>query len=190
MKFRTNKDNKNYIMVNIEKVNELLSIVVSNKLDIPENIREEAMQIIRISSAHNMNQLNNPNSIKEVALKKSSSIGQFLLMNTDFENIINEDDYIYYKDVVHALNIAMFEDNCKLSNRISRLFREQTSGTKQDLYEQYGVEIIDYIKENNDFNTYLLKFNGIYEPRNYFVYEDNNIVEKKLFEKEKTFTKK
>ncbi|MBQ2640129.1 MAG: hypothetical protein IJF92_05180 [Bacilli bacterium] len=190
MKFRTNKDNKNYLMVNIEKVDELLSIVVSNNIEVPENIREEAMHIIRLSSSHNMNQLNNPNSIKEVALNKSSNIGQFLINNTDFINIINEDDYIYYKDVVHALNIAMFEDNCKLSNRISRLFREQTSGTKQNLYEQYGKDIIDYIKEHNDFNTYLLKFNGIYEPRNYFVYEDNNIVEKKLYEKEKTLIRK
>lgn len=190
MKFRTNKDNKNYIMVNIEKIDELLSLVVTDTIDVPENIREEAKHIIRVSSSHNMNQLNNPNSIKEVAIKKSSNIGQFLLLNTDFENIINEDEYIYYKDVVHALNIAMFEDNCKISNKISILFRDQARGTKQDLYEQYNPEIVDYIKEHNDFNTYLLKFNGEYRPRKYFVYENNDIIQRKLYEKEKTLVKK
>ena len=190
MKFRTNKDNKNYIMVNIEKIDELLSLVVTDTIDVPEDIREEATHIIRVSSSHNMNQLNNPNSIKEVAIKKSSNIGQYLLLNTDFENIINEDEYIYYKDIVHALDIAIFEDNCKLSNKISRLFREQARGTKQDLYEIYNPEVVDYIKEHNDFNTYLLKFNGEYQPRKYFVYEDNDIVHKKLYKKEKTLIKK
>ena len=48
MKFRTNKDNKNYIMVNIEKIDELLSLVVTDTIDVPEDIREEAKHIIRV----------------------------------------------------------------------------------------------------------------------------------------------
>ncbi len=175
--FKTNIDNDEYIT--IDKTY-LLQLVVSDKR--PKNIRDEANNIFAEALAYQ--KTNRVTYISEIQIKKDSLLGKYLLENGMSNEIINEDLYVYYEDVVNAFNIAIFENN-SVSHILSRLFKEREEGSTIELSKKYGTEVIDYIANNKDFEIYLKKIDGIYEPEEYIVYEDGEFSKKTLLTNKK-----
>ncbi len=116
-------------------------------------------------------------TINTFKIRNESILGKYLIENTDYVEIINENTYINYEDVVAALNIALFDGEDKTSNKIFPLFKEQIFGSKEQLLEKYPEWVLDYILENNDFEKYLAKVNHEELPseteiKDYIVFED------------------
>ena len=177
VKFRTNIDNDEYITIN---KNDLLLLVVVEEN--PIEIRNEANAIFSETLGFQKN--NRVPYISEIELRKDSLIGKFLLENGMSDKIRNEDLYVYYEDVVNAFNIATFENN-SIFHILSRLFKKREEGSTIELSNKYGTEVINYISNNKDFNTYLKKIDGTYQTKEYIVYEDGEFYKKALLSKEK-----
>ena len=182
MKFKTNKDNSNYMMVNV--LEDFPGLLLNGELEIPEVVGEEINEIYLRYMASKLNKQ------IEVAIPKESLVGEFLLNNYDNKKIINLDEYISYDDIVNAYNIAVYDDNCKMSNRLFFLFKERNSGFVSELKEQKDEKAINYILEHRDFDLYLKKRYNEYEPLEYLVYENGEFSSKILFDKEKVKVKK
>jgi len=182
MKFKTNKDNSSYMMVNV--MGDFPALLFDNELEIPEAVREKIDEMYFHYMASKLNKQ------IEVAIPKESLVGEFLLNNYDNKKIINLDEYISYDDIVNAYNIAVYDDNCKMSNRLFFLFKERNSGFVSELKEQKDEKAINYILEHRDFDMYLKKRYNEYEPSEYLVYENRGFSSKILLEKEKVKVKK
>lgn len=182
MRFRTNKDNKEYIT--IKKVDLTLIAVICEKRNI--ELCNEAMRIFgKLIEFGFENSLYNEN----IEIRKDSVLGTFLLKNPFKEEIINADLELNYDKVVSAFNIAVFKNN-EIAKKILPLFQkpEEAKLKSKELVEKYGEEVIDFILENNDFDDYLIKLKKDVEPTVYTVYEDGEFSRKTLVEKPKQKT--
>lgn len=165
MFFKSNKDNNEYLVINHYLVTDLFNS--KEKLVIPEEVYQEVRDIYEYDS-FNCN------------IKKDSLLGQFLISHSNATDIINDDFYISYNKVINALNIALFRDDYKMTNKIMPLFKDQIYGTKEDLQLLYPENVLDYILENDDFSTYLEKENDTYKEQPCVVYENGKFTTKLL----------
>ena len=182
VKFYTNRDNSDYIMLDVGRSIYNLATNSHYKLskDAYDEVRDIWLKSFRTDSIVEIGVFN------EVAIHKNSILAKYLLEHSNHKNVINLDEYVSYDKVVNALNIAMFQDDCKMSNKIYELFRQRTSGFKDDL-EQLGYcsKVIDYILNNNNFMVYLEKSTSEYVPSSYVVYEEKKFNKRPLVEKRK-----
>lgn len=174
IEYRTNKENKSYIEIDIKYgVGSLFS-----SSSIPEEIKEEAGKIY--NSIRDYEYENHTGYISEILIPKTSKLGTFLLENTDMKEIIDNDQVISYEKVVNAFTIAMFEEN-PISLKILPLFQSQTSGTVEQLGTIYQEDVLNYILENTSFKTYLNNYNGEYEePKIHTVYENGQFSQRQF----------
>ena len=153
IKFRINKDNSEYLMINVKVdgsiliASEILPTFASNELqkmyfDLFQYEKEINTKIIC------------KEYISEVAFPKSSLLGQWLLNNYEQKKIVYEDEFIYYEKVINALNIAIFECS-PIAERIIPLFRQKIKGSKEELIKEYDEEILDYILTHDDFEAWI-----------------------------------
>lgn len=112
--------------------------------------------------------------IHHLAIKKDSTIGEYLL-----EKCKDKDNYITHKHIASALLVAIAEDNVKLSNKIMSLFKSKISGEYRELSENIPEYLLEYIKENNDYDRYLEEVRNV-SDKEYYVYEDGEIERKSL----------
>lgn len=192
--FKSNKDNDEYIMIDVLTG---IGVLLANrdKYLVSDDVFNEISDIYFTAFDREVRKELKWNDIGTIALRKDSLLGQYLINNADDVKIQNMDLYISYEKVVNALNIAMFENDCKISNKILPLFKEQISGIKDELETYCSRNVIEYILKNNDFKTYIEKYNGEYKPDEYIVYEEGEIFRKDLVNsknklKEKTSDKK
>lgn len=189
MKYKTNQDNNDYLMVNVKY--DFAYLLVSDNLNIPTDVYNEINKIYTNSFDRNvLDNLNMSHFPDKVAILKNSLVGEYLINNSDNINIINLDNYISYCDVVNAFNISVYEDDCKMSNKILYLFKNRKYGFIEELKKEYCSDVIDYIAENRDFDTYLEKKYNAYYPGEYVIYEEDKFVCKNLNIKEKVKVKK
>lgn len=161
MDIKTCRDNKKYITLNKAWT---LALVIcedttpNNIFDLANIIHNEAIKFEKESGY-----------IGEIAIRKDSELGQFLLNS----NIIDNDDFdISCKKVMNAFNIAVFEDN-PIAIEILSLFKNQINGTKKELMKSQKESILDYILEHDDFQFYLDTKRGNYTPVEFAVYEND-----------------
>lgn len=177
IKFSDNKDNSEYLMINrslgigILLVSEITPIAVYNELSqmyfnshqfeskLPEN------KVMKNTRADN------------IAFRKDSLLGIWLLENYDQEKIIYENQFVYYEKVVNALNIALYENN-DIADKIMPLFQTRLTGSKKELIKQYEEEVIDYILTHDNFYEWINKDER--ESVEYIVFENGEYSKKKL----------
>lgn len=167
VKFYKNRDDDNYIMVDAKSISDLLA---DDDFKMHCKVYAEACDVYAMS--FNKTLIKTFGYVKEIAIKKDSLLASYLISCADGERILNCDEYISYDKIVNALSIAMFNDDYKMSNKVFALFKSQVSGTKSELSEKYCLKAIEYILENDDFKTYIDKYNGVYTGREYIIYED------------------
>lgn len=177
--FRTNTDNNDYIIIDAKF--DLIALLLSEQdfltVPIPDGLKNEINNMY--FSLFEYEKEKKTGYISEISILKNSTLGKFLLSNTDMEEIINEDQVVDYKKVVNAFNIAAFQADA-ISAEIYPLFCGQIQGNKEELIEQYDEKVLDYILENPSFDIYLEKKNGTYKDVIYTVYEDGEYSQKKL----------
>lgn len=182
MTFKTNRDNNDYIMINAKI--DLGMLIFEDK--ITEKIKNEVGFIY--SSLFKYEYDMKCSYISDIAINKNSDLVKFLIEKASVYNFGNEDLIVDYDKVVNALNIAIFEEN-PIAKSILPLFKNQVSGKKDELVEQYNKEVIEYILENEDFNYYIENINGTYKPEEYIVYENGEFTKKILLTEPKKFKK-
>jgi len=180
MMIKTNKDNKEYLTIN--KCNLLVEI---GKEHWPYKIRKEINQIISLL----YNAERKIGYIDQFEIRKDSEIGEFLLFCIENGEIQNEDLNIDFEKITNAFNIAVFENN-PIAKEILPLFQGREIGKKEELMQRYSEEAINFILENDDFETYLQKIDGKYKIKKYVVYEDGEFCKKDLMNKEQQKVKK
>lgn len=160
------KEDEKYILVDIRTS---LGIAISND-GIADEIKLEMGKIY--TSLFNFERENKCGHLSDVLLSKNSVVGQYIVSHPDMFS--DDSKYISYEKVVNAFNIAIYEDNAKMSNKIMPLFKGMYSGYKDELLEQglANENILDYILIHDDFYEYLEKKNGEYIEKNYLVYDE------------------
>ena len=109
------------------------------------------------------------------AIRKDSILGYYIL-NLPSDKVYNYDNIITFEKITNALNIAIFENN-PIYIKLIELFRSQVTASKDIIEYKYGLDVLNYIIENNDFKSYLQKVNGTYESTKYLVYETGELIE-------------
>lgn len=182
LKFKTHIDNKDYLL--FDGIITLSCLMADD--EIPNNIKNIAGNIFsNIFEYENKNRFEH---ISDIAIRKDSILGKFLIEKATEFKFCNEDLVVYYEKVVNAFNIAVYENN-DIAKEILPLFRNKVSGIKEPLQKEYGFEIIEYILNNDDFYYYLKVTEGEYHPQEYFVYENGTISKKILLEDSKILKK-
>lgn len=176
-RYSTNKDNEDYLMVNVRK--DLDGLFTES---IPENIKKETEQIVSIFSQYQKE--NNDTFFQKIALRKDSVLGKFILSHPEI--FFNDDDYISYDKIVNAYNVAVFENDDKMANKILPLFKSRMSGMKEE-FSSFPEKVISYISRNFDFYYYLNSKDNVYQ---YLVYEDGTYQRKSLIPNHKMKQKK
>lgn len=164
----------NYKYSNKDKDSIVLNCGSLSELMIDENIPRSVLnEISSINLSLFMYKRNTALSEigKNITIKSDSQLGNWLILNTDGVNIINEDMYVSYDKIVNALVVATFEDNEKMSNKIMPLFKSRVSGTKEELMELTTEQVIDYILNNPSFDDYLSMVDGIAKNEEEFIYD-------------------
>lgn len=115
-----------------------------------------------------------------IALKKDSELGKYILSHPEI--FIDDDKEVTYDKVVSAYNVATFEDNAKMANKILPLFQRRISGNRDQLSEICNLNVLDFILKNGNFKEYLDKLDGkvVVENKEYIVYEDDEYSRKIL----------
>lgn len=182
MKFKTNKDNKDYITINRMDL-PLLAVICQDKY---VEVSNEALNIF--SKLNDFGFKEKKLFLNEFEIRKDSLLGKFFLNNPLEDEIINDDLVVDYTKVVNAFNIAVFQNN-EIAIEILSLFQnpKELNQKTSSLERKYGKETIHFILENNSFEDYL-KSLAKEEPKKYFVYEDNQFYYKELKEKGKVKT--
>ena len=171
--FESNKDNGDYLMV---KPWELACFDMGEEVYASDFVKQKINKLYyTIFPKYSTTPTISFNKDTTIAIRKDSVIGNWLIDNENHFDLYNKDLDISYVKVVNALNIAIFSDNRKMANKIMPLFINQISGIKNKLSNEYCEEAINYIIENDDFDTFLLKFNGDYEEKKVVVYEDGEL---------------
>ncbi len=178
LKFNRNFYDDNYLMIDVKS--DLCSFVTDENLNIPCDVKKEAMFIYSDWFSYEENLMYEKEKIinHKIAIRCDSNLGGYLLSNFDNVNIINDDLNVSYEKVVSALDIAIFEDKCKLVNKIMPLFKGRVSGFKGELIGKYDEAVLDYILNNPDYKMYLEKMD--YECKEFIVYEDGFYSKKTL----------
>lgn len=178
LKFNRNFYDDNYLMIDVKS--DLCSFVTDENLNIPCDVKKEAMFIYSDWFSYEENLMYEKEKIinHKIAIRCDSNLGGYLLSNFDNVNIINDDLNVSYEKVVSALDIAIFEDKCKLVNKIMPLFKGRVSGFKSELIGKYDEAVLDYILNNPDYKMYLEKMD--YECKEFIVYEDGFYSKKTL----------
>lgn len=120
----------------------------------------------------------NSEYISEFKIRKESALGQYLIENNGRNEIVDYTNYISFETIKNAMEIAIFNDDAKMSSKIIPLFQKQRFGTKEELLKEFprDEEVLNYILENNDFEKHLAKINHEEEPtqedKSFVVYED------------------
>lgn len=175
MKIYTNGINKDYLMINVKL--HVGALIFREDLD--EEISKEIKAIYFGLFTYEKN--TSKSYLREdVAVKKDSTLGSWLL-----ENCENADDFITFNKVTNAMNIAIMEENIKMSNKIMPLFKRQVEG-KKDEFKDENPTVINYILNNPSLEDFL----GINDDKEFLVYEDGTFDKRKLTkEKEKQLIK-
>lgn len=179
--FKSNKDNNEYLMIDARY--SMLTLGQSQKLT--GEVLDEANKIF--SKLYKFEKENNHIIISEVAIRKDSAIGQYLLKHSNQDDIINEDLFIYYENIVNALNIAIYE-SCAIAERIIPLFRRKVHGSKEELLKEYDEVVLDYILTHDDFHEWIEPQEK--DPTEYIVFEDGEYSKKTLLTNNKVLDKK
>ena len=172
LNFKTHIDNKNYLL--FDGIITLSCLMADD--EIPDNIKNIAGTIFSDIFEYERN--NRLEHISDIAIRKDSILGKFLIERASEFKFCNKDLIVSYEKVVNAFNIAIYENNA-IAKEILPLFRNKVSGIKEKLQKEYGFEIIEYILNNDDFYYYLEVIEGKYNPQEYFVYE-NGIISKRI----------
>lgn len=168
MEFYKNKDNDNYLMINVLKY---LRYVLSCG---QPNVEEYLLGYNVEEAVYNFNY----NIDKEIAILKSSLLGKFLLANVDMVNIIDNDLIITDKKVRDALLIAIYDNkDYKLVNKLESMFRSGVVGVLDEIEkeEKYDRKFLEDIATVEDIDTYILKKEGKYMPKDIIILEDEYI---------------
>lgn len=163
--YKSVEENKDYMLVNVKTDLAYMTM----KEDIEDDVYKELQSIFfgLVSYEHD----NNIGYIKEpIAIKKDSIIGRYILCHP--ESFVNDDTEVTYDKIVNAYDVATFEDNTKMANKILPLFKGRVSGSRDELGDVCSLVVLDYILDNGDFKEYLRKKDGEYRNREYYVYED------------------
>lgn len=123
-----------------------------------------------------------PYGNKKYAIRKDSILGNYIL-NLPNDKVYNCDNIITFEKITNALNIAIFEDN-SIYLKLIELFRNQVAASKDIIEFKYGLDVVNYIIEHDDFKSYLKKVNGTYEPTKYLVYDKGELSEQIISIKE------
>lgn len=167
--FKTNRYNDEYIMF---EVRGLFGLGQSQKL--AGKILDEANKMFW--GIYEFEKENNCGYVKEVAIRKDSIMGQYFLNSND-EDITNEDTYVYEEDIKSALLIAIYDNN-PIAERIMPIFRNQIYGYKKELMKLYDEETLDYILTHENFYEWIDKKEK--ESKEYIVFENGEYCKKKL----------
>lgn len=166
-RYCSNKDNDDYLMIDIR--GDFGNLIME---DIPQNIQKEIRQAFLDFFQYQKE--NESKVLETVALRKDSVLGQFILSSSDL--FFNDDNYISYEKVVNAYNIAVFENDDKMANKILPLFKNRMSGMKEE-FSDFPEKVISYISRNADFYHHLKSKDNIFQ---YLVYEDGIYQRKNL----------
>lgn len=161
------KENKEYILVDIK---EIVKSEFEKNLD--SDILKEGVNILNKQMQYDIDHLNKE-EIKEIAVRKDSKIGRYVL-----ENGRNKAHYISHKAVTNAYLISVAQNEEKLSNKLMHLFKGRVEGWYDEL-TNVPARILEYITDNNDYELYLSKLDGNYH-RKYYIYENDTIENKEL----------
>lgn len=148
-KFRTDERNDDYLVILEESAGTF-------------NMGECGLSGMDISTWQEMRALTiaKLNNGGDIYILKSSLIGEWLLAHADGKNYINDDSFISYNKVVGALNIAIFSNEVKMTNKILPLFQGRVEGTREELMDVFSESVLDYILEHPNFSEYLEKVDG------------------------------
>lgn len=162
------KEDDEYILVDV-KVSLGMAVMCQ---DISYEIKSKMGKIY--SSLFEFEKENKCGYVSNVLLRKNSEVGQYITSHSDM--FLDDSKYISYEKIVNAFNVAVYEDNAKMSNKIMPLFKGMVSGDKKELLEQEQAKenVLDYILINDNFYEYLEKQNGEQVIKNYLVYDDKN----------------
>ncbi len=170
-------ENHDYILINVK--HDLLYLI---REGIPNEIYSE-LQSIYYGLLQFEQQLQRYIS-EDIAIRKDSLIGSFILLNK--RTFIPEDE-ITYKKVVNAYNIAVFKEDNHMANKILPLFKERVSGSIEELSKIYSSDILLNILENENFEEYLKMLDGKKDKtvenkkeKEYVIYENGGYTKRKL----------
>ena len=161
IEYKTVRENNDYIV--IERPADLMQIVLV------VNDTHTCTVLTNIFTTLANNEFK---EIKGLALPKDSNLFLHILAKAQSRNL---DEYVSYKEIVNALNIAIFTSNNKMANKISPLFKKQISADIKQVEALTSKTTVEYIKKNNDFEEFLSKVNGTYEQTKYIVYENDEV---------------
>lgn len=167
MHYRSVEENKDYMLVDVK----FGIAYMTGKDDIEKDVYSELQSIY--FKLFQFEKENNIGYNKEsIAIRKDSLVGQYILSHSELW--INDDEQVTYDKIVNAYNVATFEDNTKMANKILPLFKGRVSGSRDELGDVCSLFVLDYILSNGDFKEYLKKKDGTVEnqEKHYIVYED------------------
>lgn len=177
IKYVSNGENKEYITISF--------IDLMTTIDLAPQSVQNLLNCLCDATTKYCQENNKRLVTVKVTLNKESKLGQYVL--NDKTKFMDDDDDITYDKVINAFNISVYKDDIKMSNKLMHLFRERIEGTSEEL-SYINPNILNYIKENSDFKSFIAKEDGIDEKRKYLIYNDidNSISEKSIFlEKQK-----
>ena len=110
-----------------------------------------------------------------------------------YDNIRNEDSFIYFNQIKNAMNIAIYQGN-EIYKQIIPLFRNEGSSSKEELAKKYDERILDYILTNDNFDKFLREYENTEEelekePTEYVVYENGEFSIQTFYQKQKQYKK-
>lgn len=186
IKFRSNKDNPDYLIWHIRFdgaqliMGEILPTYVQNEL--------EQMYFDSFEYQNEINRrIIGRELVNEISFRRDSLLGKWLIHNYDQKKIVYEDEFIDYKKVQNALNIAIFECS-PIAERIIPLFRQKINGSKEELIKEYDEDVLGYILTHDDFESWIS--NEEKEAEEYVVFEDGEYSKKVLSTGKKVLEKK
>lgn len=187
--FKTNKENNEYFTINAHWI--LPELIVNEEIKLPEDVSQEVGAIL--SKIVQFEKMNGATYIHEVAIRKDSVLGKFLVTHCDYGEIINEDSYIYFNQIVNAMNIAIYQDN-EIYKEIIPLFKNEDSSSKEELAKKYDERILDYIVANDNLDNFLRHYETTEEesekePTEYVVYENGEFSIQTFCQNQKVYKK-
>ncbi|MCI8548480.1 MAG: hypothetical protein HFJ38_06290 [Bacilli bacterium] len=172
MKFFRSKDNKEYLIIQLQEYLEYIYFYGQPKVE--EELQYKKM--IRTISNCNFSM------DSQIAIHKNSLLGQFVLENVDGVRIIDEDCKITEEKIRNAILIAIYDNvDFKLLNKLETIFRDGKRGSIVELEKMgYNRDILKQIAETEDIDTHIKKKNNEYIPKNFIVFENREIMYKNL----------
>lgn len=165
-------------------INDYIKFKVDNKIlnyihgiGVPEEISEEFYDLwIREFKRKDYYE-------EELFFPKDSDIGKWLVEEQENKN----DKMITFEKVRNAMEVAIYQDDAKMTNKIIPMFQKRIEGTREELMSERNREVLDYIIENSSFEDFLEKES--LDDKECLVCEDGKII-KKVFEKGKKKVKR